>query len=643
MLRLTTLLALALTAQQVPTNTALIVGRVIDQTDGRPIGGAVVEVVPEALLTGTAAPSVPPRRQMTDALGRFVVRELPGGVYTVRARVGGSGFGPSGFLVSGSGSPIASHVAGGYGQRRPGGPLESIQLADGQNVPDAVIRLWRGGALSGTVIDDLGEPVVDSVVGAVRVSTDGRLTDGPTTKTDDQGRYRLSSLLPGRYIVFVPQMTTAMSAEAADAALKRINELNASRTPNETFLGLPEATGIRVGNSIVNVLPDSNLVVGSVTPRRDGDAVFVFQTTFHPQAAALASATTVELGVSEERAGIDVSMQPVRAAAVSGTVMDGGVPAAGVRIRLLPAGSAPEAALFQVASTLTDGQGRFTFPVVPVGNYTIETLLALPVRPAASAVTHSVAHPGGAGAWMAEPVGVGPDGVRGLVLSLRNSYAMKAQVEFAGSTARPAEQQMARFSIGLVSLQTRARSDASGGVVSQSPLTTTGAASFDGIPPGRYMLRVSGPPGSVWRLQSATVAGREVTDLPIEISEDIADVRIVLTDRPAAVAGRVTFTDPAGGVPAVMLFPTERRLWADARALTRRFRLVRTSATGEFTIPDVPAGEYLVVSLIDEAAANWPDSAFLAALTPMADPLKVGPGSRAAVALTVKTLVVKQP
>ncbi len=636
-------LAPALAAQQTPANTALIVGRVVDQADGKPIGGAVVEAVMESAIAGATIAGGPPRRQMTDGLGRFVFRDLQAGTYGVRARVGGTGFGPSGVFISSSGSPIASHVAGGFGQRRPGGPLESIQIAEGQVATDVVVRLWRGGALSGTVLDDLGEPVIDSVVGAARLSGDGRIVDGPTTTTDDRGRYRLSSLLPGRYVVFVPQMMTAMSAELADAGLKRIDDLNAARTPGEAFLGLPEAVGVRVGNSIVNMLPGSNLIVGSLTPRRDGDSVFVFQTTFHPQATALASATAVELGVSEQRSGVDVSMQPVRAAQVSGTVMDAGAPASGVRIRLLPSGSAPEAALFQSGSTMTDALGRFTFPVVPVGNYTIETLIAPPAPPATSAVSHSVAHPGGAGAWLSERVGVGPDGVTGLLFTLKNSYSLKAQVEFTGSSARSSDQQLSMIRMGLLALQPRGRSDF-GSVAAQGAPAATGAVSFEGLPPGRYSLRMtSSPPGTLWRLLSVTVGGREVNDLPIEISEDIGDVRIVLTDRAASVAGRVAFSDPAGGSPAVFLFPSDRRLWPDARALTRRFRLARTTPAGEFSVTDVPPGDYFVVAIDDSAAAGWPDAAFVAALAPLADSVKVEAGNRAAVSLTVKVLLVKHP
>jgi hypothetical protein len=198
---------------------------------------------------------------------------------------------------------------------------------------------------------------------------------------------------------------------------------------------------------------------------------------------------------------------------------------------------------------------------------------------------------------------------------------------------------MARFNLALAAVQPRGRTDY-GGIAAQSAPLATGAVSFGGVSPGRYTLRVlASPPGSTWRLQSVTVGGREVNELPFDVTEDIGNVQIVMTDRPASLAGRVTFTVPAAGAPSVRLFPAERRLWPDARALGRRFRLARTSATGDFSIADIPPGDYLVVAVVDESAANWPDATFLAELLPLAETVKIEPGSAAAVALTVKTVV----
>jgi hypothetical protein len=639
MLRLLTTMLLALALPQVPANSALIVGRVLDQADQKPVGGAVVEIASVAVINGVVPASAnPPRRQMTDALGRFVFRELPGDVYTVRVTVGGTGFSPYGYIQNGSGFRIGEYLDGGYGQRRPGGPLQPMVVSDGQTIPDLVVHLWRGAALNGTVIDDLGEPVVDTVVGAVRVSSDGRLIDGPTDRTDDRGMYRFSALEPGRYVVFVPQTTTAMSAASADAAMQRLAELAAAQKPGAPMPPVSQLTGFRVGDALVTS-SSSGFINGNMTPRREGDAVFVFETTFHPGTASLASAAAVELAAGEDRQDVDVSVRPVRAAAVTGTVLANGQPASGVRVRLAPSGASPDASMFETAVAQTDALGRFTFPLVPEGNYIARAFNdAAPARPPSTTVVHSAGEAGGPGAWFSEPVGVGPDGVKDLVFTMKPGYTVRGHLEFVGSGAAPSAAVLAKVLISLRSAFPRARADSSGGGA-QSLWMDGNRFSAVGLPPGRYLVRVSGfEPGSAWRIESVVAAGRESNDIAIDVAEDLDDVRVVLTDTPASVSGRVTTADPGDGATVVLLFPADRSLWPDARALTRRFRMARTSASGDFAMTDVPPGEYLSVAMPDADAANWPDVGLLNRLLPEATSVRVDPRQRQTLALTAKVI-----
>jgi hypothetical protein len=636
MLRLTTLVLLALMAQQAPTNTALVVGRVLDQTDGKPVAGAMVDIVSEAVLSGAAVSTSVPRRQMTDSLGRFVFRELAGGSYFVRVSYGGTGFSPNGFISSGLGFTIGAYLDGGYGQRRPGGALQPMLLADGQAVPDLVIQLWRSAAISGTVLDDTGEPVVDTVIGAAQLSSDGRLINGPTVRTDDRGMYRISGLSPGRYVVFVPQTLTAMSVESADDAMRRVAELAAAKDPGKPVVPVPELTGIRVGASLVKT-ESKGLIDGNIMPRRSGDALFVFQTTFYPSAQTLGSAAPVELAAGDDRSGINVAMQPVRAAAVSGTVLSGGAPAGGVRLRLAPASATADMSLFETAVAQTDGLGRFTFPLVPVGNYTVlSTNDPLPARPASAPIVHSPTGAGGPGAWLRESIGVGPEGVKDLVLTLKPGFTVRGQLEFAGTTPPPPPADIAKITVGLRDAQPRARSGYGSGAGTAS--ADTGAFNVIGIPPGRYVLRLQTTVALPWRIQSVLVGGREVHDIPFDVSEDLNNVRVVFTDRAAGVSGKVTLAEPGDAAAAVLLFPADKSLWPDARAMTRRFRIARTTVTGDFNVVDVPPGDYLAVAVLDVETASWPDLAFLTKLFPGATSVRIGAGERPTLSLTVKKM-----
>ena len=635
MLRLTTLVLLALTAQQAPPSTAIIVGRVLDQSDGKAISSAVVEVFADSSAPSSSASAFPARRQMTDALGRFVFREMPGGQFLLRVTVGGTGFSPNGFIQTG-GLPIGAYLEGGYGQRRPGGSLQPLLLAEGQAIPDLVVQLWRAAAISGIVIDDTGEPVVDTVVGAVRVSSDGRLINGPTVRTDDRGAYRLSALLPGRYIVFVPQTATSMSAESADELTRRVAEVTAGQKPGAPAAPVAELTGIRIGDSLVRTA-STGLIDGSLMPRRDGNATFVFETTFYPAATALGSAASIDVTAGDDRSGIDVSVRPVRAAAVSGTLLAGGVPASGVRLRLAPVGSA-DASLFETAVAQTDGLGRFTFPLVPIGNYVLNRVNdPSSGRSPSGAVLPNPSSAVGPGAWLSESVGVPTAGVGNLVFTLKPGFIVKGQLEFSGAAPRPSDADLLKLVIGVRSVSPRARADAFGGG-SESVSFSPGNFATSGLPPGRYVFRASGTPaGLPWRVQSVTIGGREVNDMPFDVTEDV-NVRVVFTDHPAGVSGHVTSSEPGDGAAAVLLFPADRSLWPDARALTRRVRLARTSASGDFNISDVPPGDYLAIAMPDTDTTNWPDLSFLTKIFAQAQSVKIGAGERPTVPLTMKRI-----
>src|SRR5207247_1818442 len=94
-----------------------------------------------------------------------------------------------------------------HGQRRPGGSAQPIAVNDGDRLSDIEIRMWRHSTITGTVIDEAGEPVVGGDVQSYqRVFSGGRRrysrTGGATT--DDRGVYRISGLTPGDYIIAMP-------------------------------------------------------------------------------------------------------------------------------------------------------------------------------------------------------------------------------------------------------------------------------------------------------------------------------------------------------------------------------------------------------------------------------------------------------
>jgi hypothetical protein len=163
-----------------PKGTAVIKGQAL-ATTGTPVRRAQVRAMSMEGRGGGVT--------NTDAEGRYEIRELAAGRYTITATKGG-------------------FVQGQFGQRRPGEPGTPIDLSDGQSAERVNFVLSRGGVIAGRIVDDGGEPVSGTMVSAMRyqfMSGARRLMpgggEGSTDRTDDQGAFRLFGLPPGDYYV----------------------------------------------------------------------------------------------------------------------------------------------------------------------------------------------------------------------------------------------------------------------------------------------------------------------------------------------------------------------------------------------------------------------------------------------------------
>jgi protocatechuate 3,4-dioxygenase beta subunit len=175
-----------------PRGTAILRGSIVAADNGSPIRRAQVRVsAPDARESRVA---------ITDAQGRFEIKELPAGRYTLSASKGG-------------------FVALQYGQRRPTESGTPIELGDGQTIDKLSVALPRGSVLGGRITDEFGEPIANASVTALRyVYAAGARRMQPAGQnardtTDDQGHYRLFGLPPGDYYV---SATLRTGIEATD-------------------------------------------------------------------------------------------------------------------------------------------------------------------------------------------------------------------------------------------------------------------------------------------------------------------------------------------------------------------------------------------------------------------------------------------
>jgi len=155
--------------------TGTIRGRVVADNGNEPLRKARV------VIGGPT--SIPPT--FTDDQGRFAFTKLPAGQYALTARKAG-------------------YAAAAFGSRNPGEPPMRVDLAAGATVDGIEVRMTRGAAISGRLVDEFGEPIENAVVFAERVARiAGRTstTSQASALSDDLGEYRLGGLPSGTYVV----------------------------------------------------------------------------------------------------------------------------------------------------------------------------------------------------------------------------------------------------------------------------------------------------------------------------------------------------------------------------------------------------------------------------------------------------------
>jgi Carboxypeptidase regulatory-like domain len=597
---------------QAPSRTGLIVGQVVDATTSKPVPDAIVTVTtPFASIN---LPTTPRGRVMTDAQGMFFFADLPATPTDVKQA--------SGYAINAS---KPGYVDSFYGKRRPAGGLVYFDLAEGERRNDAKILMWKYATISGTVLDENGEPVVGVTVRALnRSSTNGGARtvgvpagSGMPGTTDDRGVYRISTLVPGDYVVVVPSTQATFPASALASVFNGsgrqsplLNEMSAASL-ELTPLGM--ARNQQIGDVVLMTL---NRTAIPPAPTGSG-SVSVYQTMFHPSALAASEASTIALAAGEDRTGVDFQLRPVRAVRVSGNLTGPNGPVGSTAVRLVPASVVDftSESGFETVTGLADAAGVFTLLGVPPGQY----VLRVNKRPTP---TGSDMLPSGVDpsvVWASEAVTVGDTDVRDLAVTVRSLLPVSGRFQFEGSQPAPAMKELG----GLI---VRLPAAGSGAVSTSTQIDANGSWAI-GVPGGRYSLRLQPPAG--WYVKSVVLGGRDISDEPLDIrAADMPTMVITCTDVAAQLSG---VTRTAQGAPdptaTVVVFPIDRGLWSGLGPLMR-LRAARATRTGAYTLTDLPPGEYYVAAMDDARAENWQDPKSLDALSRGAARVMIGVGEK---------------
>lgn len=559
-----------------PATSGLIVGQVIDATSGRPISGAVVTIAGGSMLAERGLNE----RVLTTSDGRFVFRDLRPASYSITATKPG-------------------YPDGAAGRRRPGGPSSPIALGDGEKIGDVVVRMWRYGSISGTVVDEAGEPLVGVAVRAFERGVSRgtrRLLPGPAGMTDDRGTYRLGNLVAGEYVVavvtFSVSMPTAMLAELSENRRLMVPEIVSIMRPGTT-------ASLQIGDATLAVPP------GIAAPVPAGDHLFVYATTFYPATASPSQATSITVGSGEERSAVDFQLRPVPTVKVSGVITGTDTPQM-FPLRLLPADVQEGVPGPEGTTAAPSSDGTFIFPAVPTGQYTLRTTSTPRVPQRAADAPDNIL-------WAEMPLAVGANDVTGVTVALQQGLRISGRFEFDGTRQRPTGPRLEQVPISIEPADSFPDRSA---IIPTPPARVDGNGNFTtiGLPPGRYFIRVLGSPEG-WMFKSAMFNGRDAADTPLELQgADATGVVVTFTDRWTGIRGSVA---PVGGKTAdaiVLLFPTDSQSWTNYGMNVRRIKSAKTSRTGEYSFRSIPPGDYYLIAIADEQAGDWQDAKFLEAL-----------------------------
>jgi hypothetical protein len=518
------------------TGTSSIRGRVVNATTGTPVRRAQIQAT---LSADQAGRREPPRNQTTDDNGAFLFANLPAGKWALRATKNG-------------------YVAQEFGQRSAFASVDPVSLAEGQQLI-ADFRLSRGGAISGRIVDEFGDPISGATVAALRfqVTAQGFRTTrtGTSVPTDDTGAYRVYGLPPGQYYVSMTDPSARNIVINLAAELGNLQE---------------RIINVQAAEAASFAISARDVVINGPGPDTTS-----YAPTYYPGTASLADAQRLTLGLGEEQSGINLAIVPVRTARISGRVVGSNGSATQANITL----ANRMGQSFNVSGGRgSAGDGAFTIANIPPGSYTLEV-----VGPNVGAAPREVA---------SMPIVIsGGENIAGLQITLGSGGRISgSMVSDNGS---------------LPASTTRIIASPLRGTNRTAMVNTSGTFDFEGLL-GIYTMQFESLPNG-YMVKSITANGVDVSDAAVEFRPgDRVSMRVELTDRITQVSGTVRATGSLNGA-TVVVFPDEPAKWTTT---SRFIKTARLTEGGQFTVRGLPPhSRYLAVAVefIEPGEAQSPD------------------------------------
>lgn len=611
--------------QEPPPSSSSISGVATSADGGRPLAGVVVS------LRGSTASTRGTRQTLSDSSGRFVFGNVQPGTYVLEAKRPG-------------------FFDGALGRRRPRGPSLTMVIGEHDRRSGVTLALWPHAAISGTVVDEHGEAMPRVGVRALRQITVAgldRLVLGPATDTDDRGMFRIGGLEAGTYVVCV-------CVARHDALRDTLAAAGPSGVGlSELLAAMPDLplSPVALAGAIVDLRGGVDDLFGSAGVGQDGRPL-IYQTQFYPASASVAGASRIDIAAGADQDGVTFHLSPVPAHRIHGRLIAPAGSESAHRVTLLAAEPDGTAAPIETATTFADPSGEFEFRAVPSGPYILR-VVSQP-RPSAAFATSdlrggdpqrsvlytvpsrpTLLHMDQDTVWTDHLVSVADADVVDEVVPLHPAIHVRVQLSFLGTHVRPSAEELAET---LMVLQPAGDShiNATRGAVSE-PCDATSICVVRALP-GPAVLRIAGLP-SPWVLRTATLEGRDVADVPFDLTRTAADhapvIHVELSDRSPLLVGSVAKDgDQAPSSFTVVAFPTNRDFWRTGVEDARRFRSIPVRQNGTFSFAELPAGQYFVAA-IQESADDWRNPRILERLFSVSTTVTLIEASTSTVALRV--------
>ncbi len=573
------LLALPLWAQTPHPTTAAgssVAGKVVNAATGEPLKKAAVLLM-RVEGRGQA------QSMMTDEQGQFAFRSLETGRYRL--------------LVNRTG-----YVRQAYGQRDPyadtgGSPLT---LSAGQEVKDILFRLLPAGAISGRVVDEDGEGMMEVQVQALRWTTvRGRRQLMPASgeRTNDRGEYRIYNLPPGRYYLAA------------------------------TYEG-GYVTGYLVG------------MAGGVSEAPLDEA---YAPVFYPGTSDLAQASALDLRGGDELGGMNMVLAPQRTVTVNGRVLNAitGQPGRNVHVSIMARNGTVRSFISGDHDTTTDDQGYFHVRGVLPGSYIISAEWDVEGHGAGTIITSSreegrtVVY-GGRHYSARQPLEIGGADLESVSLVIAPGVDVAGSVRTEGVLPKLPSETETTTQAGGRSIRISRSNEMRvvleptddlniGNLVAQIKPDNTFV--INNAPDETYRINVAGLPEGAY-IKSARFAGQDVLEDGLAIMRGRrGSLDLVISANAGTVSGTITDSDrkPFAGA-RVVLVPEGSR-----RKRPSLFRTATADQYGRFNLRSVPPGDYKVFAWDSMEAGAYQDAEFLRPFEDRGQPVRVNESSQSTV------------